>query len=92
MLSLTQFRKHLLPLFRIMADTGVVFEIAYKGKVYDLSVKKTDKKPALTRAKRAPHRLEVQAITPDQCEECGSITFNGVCMNSKCPTLSNPTV
>lgn len=83
MLSLSQFRKHVFSLFTIMSKTGQTFEVAYKGTVYDLEVRRTNKVPNLTRAKhREVH--EVIAINTEECEKCGSLKFNGICMNTKC--------
>lgn len=92
MLSLTQFRAHLFSLFNVMEDTGVTLEVMYKGKVYQVNVLQTDKKGTLSRPKRVPHHLEVQAIESGECYACGSLVFNGVCMNTKCPTVQNPSV
>lgn len=87
MLSIRQLRLNLYPLFTIMRTTGHVFEIAYKGKVYDLHVVATNKKPKLTRPKR---RLgtTVQQLPTEPCKQCDSILVAGVCMNKKCPTNS----
>lgn len=83
MLSLTQFRAHLLPLFRVMSDTKMRLEIVYKGKVYDLTVVPTDKEPKLNRTTKKS-RQDVQPIDTTECSECGSLAFNGVCMNVNC--------
>lgn len=89
MLSITQFKKNIYPLFAIMRKTGHVFEIVYKGVVYDVHVQATKKNPVRTRAKKA--RLEtatVQRLETLPCPECDSIQVNGVCMNRECPTNS----
>lgn len=86
MLSLTQFRKHLFSLFVVMKGTGSVFEVIHKGKVFEVSVKLTDKKPRYTRAKKIaraprvlPHRIDV-----DECPKCGYVLIQNICMNKRC--------
>jgi len=89
MLSITQFKKNIYPLFYLMRRTGAVFEIAYKGVVYDVHVQTTKKKPAMTRAKKS--RLEtstVHRLDMTSCQSCGSVTVAGVCMNKDCQTNS----
>lgn len=66
-----------------MVDAHTVFEVVYKGVVYDVRVDRTNKLSNLKRAKREkPH--ELVAVDTSECEECGSVTFAGVCMNSRC--------
>lgn len=86
MLSLSQFRTHLFPLFSIMRGTGETFEVVRKGIVYDIEVRKTDKVPQLTRAKRQSSH-EIVAIDTDECPLCNSLRFNGICMNTKCVSV-----
>lgn len=87
MLSIRQLRLNLYPLFAVMRTTGQVFEIAYKGKVYDMHIVATDKKPMLTRPKRRINQT-VQRIDTEACSHCDSILVSGICMNKKCPTNS----
>jgi hypothetical protein len=85
MLSITQLKKNIYPLFYIMRRTGSILEIVYKGAVYDVHVQKTKKTPCLTRAKRS--RLEgatVQHLDVITCRECGSVMVAGICMNKGC--------
>lgn len=84
MLSLTQFRTHVFTLFILMRDTGATFEVVYKNKVYDVSVRKTDKVARLTRSKRATAVITQNAIETDECPDCGGIRINSVCMNTAC--------
>ena len=89
MLSITQLKKNIYPLFYIMRRTGAVLEIVYKGSVYDLHIQKTKKKPVLTRAKKS--RLEgatIQQLDMTNCQYCGSVVVAGVCMNQSCQTNS----
>jgi hypothetical protein len=74
-------------MFAMMRSTGQVFEIVYKGKVYDMHVITTDKKPMLTRPKRK-RNATVQRIDTSACTQCDSILVAGICMNKKCPTNS----
>lgn len=82
MLSITQLKKNIYPVFYLLRRTGSTIEVVYKGVVYDLIVKKTDKKPHLTRAKRSFQK--VQKLETTSCESCGSLVVNGICMNRKC--------
>ena len=89
MLSITQLKKNIYPLFYIMRRTGAVIEIVYKGVVYDVHVQKTKKTPVTTRAKKS--RLEtatVQKLDMTICQSCGSVVVAGVCMNVSCQTNS----
>jgi len=70
-----------------MYHTGATFEIAYKGVVYDVSVKRTDKPPKLSRSKRASRTVKADELITEECVECGSLRINGVCMNVKCPSV-----
>lgn len=83
MLSLSQFRYHTFALFGLMSKTGEVFEVGYKGVVYDVEVRRTNKVLNLTRAK-SRLKPKVVPINTEECEKCGSLKFNGVCMNTKC--------
>lgn len=83
MISLTQFRAHCLPIFRLMKDTGIVFDIVYKDKVYELSVTPTEKTPQLTRPNRKAPVL-IDSVKNDTCPACGGLTFNDICMDSSC--------
>ena len=83
MLSLTQFRKNLFSIVKLLSSSGLVLEIVYNGEVYDVSILKTDKVPNVTR----PRRLatpEVRQIDMAVCAECGSMMFNQICMNRQC--------
>lgn len=86
MLTLSQTRKNLFPLFKLSLDTGMVFEVVYKNKVYEMVVRPSLKSPELTRPKRAVKGADVQAIQTEECDSCGSLSFNGVCMNTRCET------
>lgn len=83
MLSISQLRQNLFPIFHLMHKTGNTFEVVYKGTVYDLSVRRTNKVPALERMKRTAEQQLIQVETTE-CPICTNIVFNGVCMNSKC--------
>jgi len=85
MLSLTQLKHNIFPLFKLMTKTGHIFEIAYKGVVYDLHVQTTKKKPHTTRAKKArKEEVTLQALDIAQCVICGSLRVGEVCMNTNC--------
>lgn len=87
MLSLSQFRTHLFPLFKAQLDTGMVLHVVYRGKVYEVDVRATDLEPQLTRAKKAKTAIMPHRIDATECEACNSLMFNGVCMNSECPSV-----
>lgn len=88
MISLSKFRAHLFPIFKLIADTGEWYEIVSNHKVYQIQVRKTDKKPALRRISVVkPHEQVI--VDTSECENCGSIMFNGVCMNTKCSSSAN---
>jgi ribosomal protein L32 len=84
MLSLNQLRHHLFPVFKLMKKTGHSFEVVHEGVVYDLVVRRTTKKPKISRAKKSNSRDIVQAIDVNECPECGEIMFSGICMNQNC--------
>lgn len=87
MLSLTQFKKNIFPMFKLMTNTGMIFEIVYKGTVYDVHVQTTKKKPHTTRAKKArKDEVTLQSIDMNQCNLCDSIRVGGICMNKECPS------
>lgn len=87
MLSLTQFKKNIFPLFKLMTNTGMIFEIAYKGTVYDIHVQTTKKKAHTTRAKKGrKEEVTLQALDVTPCTFCDSIRVNGICMNKDCPS------
>lgn len=87
MFSLSQFKRHIFQLFNLMIKTGIVFEVAYKGVVYDVHVQRTKKKPKLTRAKRKRlDKVDVQSFDTKPCPQCNSLILAGVCMNRGCPT------
>ena len=70
-----------------MTNTGMIFEIAYKGTVYDIHVQTTKKKPHTTRAKKArKEEVTLQALDVTPCVMCDSILVAGICMNKECPT------
>lgn len=89
MLSLSQFRTHLLPLFRVMKATGQTFEVSYKGVVYDVIVHRTDKVSDLKRPKRIK-RHELVSVSVAECPECGNLMMAGVCMNTNCSASTIP--
>ena len=66
-----------------MRDTGMVLDVVYKGKVYELYIKETDKEPRLNRPRRS-RPAQVRPIDVKSCEECASLQFNGICMNREC--------
>lgn len=88
MLSISQLRKNLFPIFKLLRDTGAVMEIVYENKVYDVTVRQTNKKPVRTRAKKQRVHQTVQSLPVVPCTSCDSITVAGVCMNTACPTNS----
>lgn len=89
MLSLSQFRTHLFPIFRLMKSTGETFEVVHQRVVYDVSVRRTNKVPNVTHAKRErPH--ELISIETAECPDCHSLVFNNVCMNTKCVSVIQP--
>lgn len=60
-------------------------EVAYQGKVYELSVRHLpDKKPKAHYRKYGHSEIMPHSIDIDVCEGCGSAKISGVCMNSRC--------
>lgn len=96
MISLTQFRNHCLPLFKLMRDTGTELEVVYKGKVYEIAIRHTDKEPKLTRIKTKQPE-DIKHVNVDNCPECGALMFNDICVNTRCllakgrPRMDMPT-
>ena len=87
MLSVRQVQTHIYTLFRMMKQTGYVFEVVHDGVVYEMHLRRTDKKPALTRPKRKKKSGQtVQQLDMTLCPECDSMQVSGICMNSRCPT------
>lgn len=87
MFSLSQLKRHLFQIFNLMAKTGIVFEVVYKGVVYDVHVQATKKNPKRNRAKKQRlEKVEVQSLDAQPCPECESLMFAGVCMNRSCPS------
>lgn len=85
MFSISQLRKNLFPIFKLLKDTGATFDIVYENKVYELSVRETNKNPKRTRAKKA--RIQtVQSLPVVPCTSCDSILVAGICMNTNCTT------
>ena len=85
MLSLTQFKRNIFPLFKIMKATGMIFEISYKGTVYDIHVQQTKKVSKTTRAKKARKEVvTLQALDVAPCKLCDSVLVAGICMNKNC--------
>ena len=85
MLSLTQLKKNIFPLFKVMKATGTIFEIVYRGVVYNVHVQATKKKPNLTRAKKARRQdIAIQALEVIPCVDCDSLRIAGICMNKEC--------
>lgn len=83
MFSLNQFKTHMFKILSLMEKTGTTMEIIHKGVVYELSIRPTDKKPKYSRPKRKKKTV-IRQIDTTACDNCGSIKFNGVCMNSRC--------
>lgn len=76
MLSLSSFRKDLLPLFRIMLSTGGYLDLRYKGRIYRVYVE--DLGPAPKRKYKRKSTLE---IVRSECAICGGLEINGYCMD-----------
>lgn len=85
MLSISQLRKNLFPVFKLLKDTGATMDVVYDNKVYELTVRQTNKSPKRTRAKK--ERVQtVQSLPVTPCPACGSLLVAGICMNTACPT------
>ena len=84
MLSLSQFRHNLFPLFNVLRNTGETFEVAYRGKVYLVSARLIEgKKPVVHRAKKV--RDSNVAVITAHCPICSSLVLNNICMKKDCP-------
>ena len=88
MFSIQQLRKNLYAIFKLMRDTGATFDIVYDNTVYELTVRKTNKKPVRTRAKKQRSKQVVQSLPVATCDTCDGLLVAGICMNTNCPTNS----
>ena len=88
MLSLSQLRKNLFPVFKLIRDTGATIDVVSEGVVYQLTVRRTNKSPVRTRAKKQRSRQVVQSLPVTSCDTCDSLLVAGICMNTQCPTNS----
>lgn len=66
-----------------MAKSGEVFEVVYRNTVYELEIRRTNKVPNIKRPKKSIIQ-DVLPINTEDCDKCGSLKFNGICMNTKC--------
>ena len=86
MISLSQFRNELLPLFRIMIRSSMTVDVNYKGRAYRISVE--DLRQDIPRAVggRPRKREKLPPVEAEKCPRCGKLIIAGVCMNSGCPS------
>lgn len=66
-----------------MRDAHMELEIVYKGKVYDMYIRETDKVPKIARGTRKPPP-QIRHIDVEACPTCGSMMFNSICSNVQC--------
>lgn len=83
MINITQLRKNIFTIVTLMMNSSATIEVVYRGVVYDMHFEKTDKQPQRARM-RSKSSFQVAPIETTQCE-CGSLRFNGVCVNRDCP-------
>ncbi len=87
MISLSQLRKNLYQIFKLLRESGFEVEVYHEGKVYKLYAVPLEK-PA--KATYRPRKRAISTISYDDCSSCGELIVNGVCMNPGCPSLSVP--
>lgn len=88
-MSLSQFRKHLFTIFQLMKDTNISMKVAHRRKIYNITVEATTERvttPYRKSRTSVANKIDPSLTKTDTCDTCGDITFNGVCMNVKCPT------
>lgn len=77
MLTLSKFRKHFFQLFRIMVATDMYVDVSFRGHVYRIYAENMHRK-VKTRQSLNDLRDRVES---EECEECGGLSINGVCMS-----------
>lgn len=82
MISLSRFRENLFPLFKLMARTGMTMDVVHDGKVYEVMLTETDRKPKRNIRRRKSRG--VGAIETEHCDECGYLKVMSVCLNTAC--------
>jgi hypothetical protein len=88
MMSLSQFRSHLFQTFALMRDTKVSIDVYHRRKVYRVHIEETGERVTKPyRKKRQKHTIPNAMLDTIECETCGSMRVNGVCMNRDCPSL-----
>lgn len=82
MMSISQFRIHLFKCFELMDKAGATFKVAYRRKVYEISVKATGEKLTTpykkARARKVLYPLKVES---SKCPICGDLMLQGECMS-----------
>lgn len=91
MLSATALRENLYSLLKMVRGVGISnslhMEFFYEHRVYELTITKTNREhhTYYPRRHNKPKRLPIN-IKPEQCETCGSLTIDNICINKKCDT------
>lgn len=86
MISLSQFRSNILPIFRLVIKTGMYVDVYYKQQAYRIHVENLHQH--VPQVHPARHRSLVGEVQTEKCPDCKKLMLNGVCMNSLCPSAS----
>lgn len=89
MISLSQFRHNLFPIFKLMQSTGMTIDVYHNRVAYKVMVIPTHEPVKIIYKPRVPRRLAPEAIHLSECPLCGNMRVADVCMNRKC-TKSAP--
>jgi len=69
--------------FTTYALTGGTLEVSYRTKVFEVTIKPTSK--VIKSVHRSHQKSQsVLKVVASECENCGDMTLNDVCMNVKC--------
>lgn len=89
MISVTALRTRLLPVFRMLGDTGIDLDVNYKGNLYKMTITPTGEKVKKHYAPRPGHRkkkINPYKLEYKDCRVCGDIVVAGVCLKPNCPS------
>lgn len=84
-MSLSQFRLNIFPVFKLMRDTRMSFDVYHRRKLYRVWIEETGERLTTPYKRRSPlGPLPTAMIDTRPCGDCTSLLVNGVCMNRAC--------
>jgi len=88
MLSLPSLHRNLYRLFMMAEEDGLRIKVAYKKKVYILTIERTKEKFVRTNGvkKGYKHRPTGINLKTSMCEFCKSVVLGNICVNKNCPS------